>query len=78
MPVFIVYTFLGSFPWSLGLAYAGLVLGSRWPVLREYFHRFDTVIGVAILLAVVFYIWRHVRGLTAGPDADVNVRGVRL
>jgi membrane protein DedA with SNARE-associated domain len=56
---FNVYTFLGSLPWCLALAYAGAKLGARWTVLREYFHRFDTVIGLAILAGVVWFVRRH-------------------
>ncbi len=70
MPVFLIYTFIGSFPWSLTLAYAGLVLGSRWPVLREYVHRFDAVIGVVLVVAIGVYVWRHVRGLRPGAQPE--------
>jgi membrane protein DedA with SNARE-associated domain len=55
---FNIYTFLGSLPWCWALAYAGVKLGSRWTELREYFHRFDTLIGVAIVLGVIWFI-RH-------------------
>lgn len=56
---FNVYTFLGSFPWCWALAYLGLKLGPRWTILRQYFHRFDAVIGVAILAAVLWFIYDH-------------------
>lgn len=55
---FNVYTFLGSLPWCLALAYAGVKLGERWTILREYFHRFDSVIIILILAGVVWFI-RH-------------------
>jgi heme A synthase len=44
------------------LAYAGLRLGSRWGILREYFHRFDTAIGVAIVVAELWFVrnrWKN-------------------
>lgn len=56
---FNVYTFLGSLPWCLALAYAGLRLGARWMILRDYFHRFDTVIGVLFLAALVWFVYTH-------------------
>ena len=56
---FNIYTFLGSLPWCLALAYAGLRLGARWMVLRDYFHRFDTVIGVLLAAAVVWFVYTH-------------------
>ncbi|MGZ8440268.1 MAG: DedA family protein [Candidatus Deferrimicrobiaceae bacterium] len=61
MKRFLAYTFAGSFPWCLGLAYIGMVMGARWPVLREYFHKFDLLIGAAIVAGIVWYVRRHLR-----------------
>jgi membrane protein DedA with SNARE-associated domain len=61
MKRFIVYTFAGSLPWTLGLAYVGMVLGKRWVTLRYYFHKFDLVIGAAIVAGVVWYVRRHLK-----------------
>lgn len=58
---FTLYTFVGSFPWCLGLAYAGMKLGQNWDTLGHYFHEFDLVIGILIVLGVIFYIWRHLK-----------------
>ena len=59
---FHLYTFLGSLPWCWVLAYAGFKLGERWTTLREYFHRFDTAIGILIVLGAVWFIhnrWKN-------------------
>jgi membrane protein DedA with SNARE-associated domain len=56
---FHVYTFLGSFPWCLGLAYAGYEMGAHWEMLRIYFHKFDFVIGALLVLGAAAYLWRH-------------------
>lgn len=61
---FVIYTFLGSLPWCLGLAYVGQKLGEQWdtnPTLKTLFHRFDFVIGIAIVVAVAWWVWRHLR-----------------
>jgi membrane protein DedA with SNARE-associated domain len=61
---FIIYTFAGSLPWCLGLAYVGQKLGEQWdkdPRLKTLFHRFDFVIGIVIVLAAAWWIWRHLR-----------------
>lgn len=58
---FCVYSFLGSFPWSLLLAYVGLVLGNHLNTLGPIFHSLDAVILVVVVLLVILYIWRHVR-----------------
>ncbi len=61
MKRFIVYTFAGSLPWCLGLAYIGMVMGEQWPTLREYFHKFDLLIGAVIVAGIVWYVRRHLR-----------------
>jgi len=61
---FVIYTFAGSLPWCLGLAYVGQKLGEQWdkdPRLKTLFHRFDFVIGIVIVLAAGWWIWRHLR-----------------
>src|SRR5215470_13207311 len=63
---FIIYTFLGSLPWCLGLAYVGQKLGKQWdknPTLKTLFHRFDFVIGIVLVLAAVWWVWRHLKAL---------------
>lgn len=59
MKRFIAYTFAGSLPWCLGLAYVGLVMGENWPTLKEYFHKFDLAIGAVIVAGIVWYVRRH-------------------
>jgi len=54
---FHLYTFVGSFPWCLGLAYLGMKAGENWKYLGKYFHEFDKVIGAVILLAVIWFVW---------------------
>ncbi|MBV9670814.1 MAG: DedA family protein [Acidobacteriales bacterium] len=58
---FHAYTFLGSWPWCLGLAYVGMKLGEHWDTLGKYFHRFDAVIGALLVLAVAWFVWSHWR-----------------
>ena len=64
MPRFIIYTFLGSLPWCLGLAYVGQLLGEQWDkndTLKTWFHRFDFAIGMVIVAGAVWWVWRHVK-----------------
>jgi membrane protein DedA with SNARE-associated domain len=61
---FVIYTFAGSLPWCLGLAYVGQKLGEQWdqdPRLKTWFHRFDFLIGIAGLLFVAWWVWRHIK-----------------
>ena len=61
---FVIYTFAGSLPWCLGLAYVGQKLGEQWDkdaTLKTWFHRFDFLIGIAGALFVAWWIWRHIK-----------------
>jgi membrane protein DedA with SNARE-associated domain len=51
---FSIYSFIGSIPWCLGLAYLGKVLGAHWRELGPYFHQFDFIV---VLGVVIFLIW---------------------
>jgi membrane protein DedA with SNARE-associated domain len=70
---FIIYTFAGSLPWCLGLAYVGQKLGEHWdkdPRLKALFHRFDFVIGILLVLAIIWWVWRHVRHSRKTKQSD--------
>ena len=63
---FVVYTFAGSLPWCLGLAYVGQKLGEQWNKddrLKTWFHRFDFIIGIIFVLLAVWWVWRHIKHL---------------
>ncbi|HEU0004143.1 MAG TPA: DedA family protein [Ktedonobacteraceae bacterium] len=75
---FIVYSFLGSFPWCLLLAYVGTLIGGNLTKLAPIFHDLDIVIIVLVVALVALYIWRHIRNdrkaraaLAAAPSAPV-------
>jgi len=67
---FSLYTFLGSLPWCLGLAYAGQKLGENWPSLRAKFHQIDTVVVLFIIIGGVFWIRHHVLFLKASKTSQ--------
>jgi membrane protein DedA with SNARE-associated domain len=59
---FHIYTFLGSWPWCFVLAYVGMKLGNSWetdPRFKADFHRFQLGIELALLAAVVWFVWTH-------------------
>ena len=73
---FVIYTFAGSLPWCLGLAYVGQKLGEKWdkdPMLKTLFHRFDFVIGIALVVLVVWWVWRHVRHARSHSEKSEQV-----
>ena len=73
---FVIYTFVGSLPWCLGLAYVGQKLGEQWdtnPTLKTLFHRFDFVIGIALVVAVAWWVWRHLKHVRSDGEKSKQV-----
>ncbi len=60
-PKFVIYTFLGSLPWCLMLAYVGKILGENWMSIRVYFQRADILIGIIIVLGIAYFLYRHLK-----------------
>jgi len=61
---FHVYTFVGSWPWCFGLAYVGMKLGEQWhtnPAFHEAFHKFHLVVELALVAAIVWFVWSHLK-----------------
>lgn len=61
---FHVYTSLGSWIWYFCLAWIGRKLGEAWntdPRVEQAFHRFHLVVEIALLAAIVWFVWSHLR-----------------
>lgn len=69
MGKFLLYSFLGSFPWSVGLAYGGYLLGQNWERIREVIRPFDIPILVIFLALIAFFIWRRLRSIQLSSRA---------
>ncbi|GAC1392563.1 MAG: hypothetical protein NVS4B11_25700 [Ktedonobacteraceae bacterium] len=76
---FCVYTFLGSFPWCLLLAFVGIQLGNHLDTLSPIFHSLDIVILIVLVILVALYVWRHInndRKARATSAQEVNNQSV--
>ncbi len=72
--LFVALTFAGSFIWSLALAWAGYLLGKDWEKIRNVMRPFDYPIAAVIVLAIAWFIWRHIRhGRQAEPTSEAGV-----
>ncbi len=57
---FHIYTFVGSWPWCLGLAWVGMKLGERWdsdPRVKTWFHRLDAAILALLIVGAAWFFW---------------------
>jgi membrane protein DedA with SNARE-associated domain len=57
---FVLFTALGSLPWSFALVYAGKSLGDNWDQVRTVLSKFDYLVVVALFLAIGWYIYHHI------------------
>ena len=59
---FHLYTTVGALAWYLCLTEVGKTLGRAWdtdPRFHEWFHRFHLVVEIALLAAVIWFVWSH-------------------
>ena len=59
---FHIYTFVGSWPWCLALAYAGMKLGKAWdtdPRLKHILHESDAAVLALLGVALLWFLWTH-------------------
>ena len=62
---FSIYTFIGSYPWSVGLAYGGFKLGENWEDLREVMRPFDIPIVLVVVAAIAWFVYRRINAIRA-------------
>ena len=60
-PRFLLYTFIGSFFWSLALAYGGYQLGEHWEDIRNVMRPFDIPIILILVALFGLFLYRHIR-----------------
>jgi membrane protein DedA with SNARE-associated domain len=68
---FTFYTALGTALWSFVLAFAGRMLGSRWKLVAEIIDRYETVVILLVVVAVLAFIymrWQQYRSRKQGPQ----------
>jgi membrane protein DedA with SNARE-associated domain len=53
---FIVYTVLGSVPWTIALIYAGMMLGANWESIRAIGHEASLLVAGGLAMLVMYYI----------------------
>ena len=56
---FVIYTLLGSIPWTICLIYAGMLLGENWQVLSTLGHKAGLIVAIGLVIIAVYYYWRN-------------------
>ena len=60
---FSIFTLVGSFPWTFGLAWAGYALGENYDEVRAALEPFTIPIFLVTLLVIALFIWKRVRDI---------------
>jgi len=58
---FLVYTTIGSIPWTLVFVYFGYALGENWIILKTYVGYLKTPIRFLIILFIVSFFYKKIR-----------------
>ena len=66
-PKFVIFTFVGSFFWAAGLAWAGATWQPR--AIREAMRPFDLPIAIIIVLLVAWFLFRNFRNRRQSKSA---------
>ena len=62
---FIIWTLLGTIPWTILLVWLGVKLGEHWQDLIEYNHEFLVIMIVVFAIIAVFFGIRYYRNKKA-------------
>ena len=57
---FLIYTTIGSIPWTFAFVYVGYQLGENWIILSTYIGYLKTPIRIIIILLILRYILKKV------------------
>lgn len=58
---FVLYTILGSIPWTIALIYAGMLLGENWREIEAMGHSATLLVGIGLALMGILWL-RHRKG----------------
>ncbi len=72
MKRFTILSFLGSFPWSMGLAWAGFVAGEHWEEIRAAMRPWDIPIIAVILLACAWFVYHKLKSARSAAATEAS------
>ena len=60
---FLLYTIIGSIPWTFAFVYFGYTLGNNWTIINEYVQKLKVPIKILIALLIVSYLYKQITQL---------------
>ena len=58
---FIIYTTIGSIPWTLLFVYLGYCLGENWVIIITYINYLKIPIRIILVLLIIIFIYKRVK-----------------
>lgn len=58
---FLIYTFLGSIPWTFVFVYFGYSLGNNWTVLTDITSKLKTPIRILLVVLIISWIYKKIK-----------------
>ena len=58
---FLIYTTIGSIPWTLAFVYVGYSLGENWIILSNYVNKLKTPIRIILILLILLFIYKKIK-----------------
>ena len=60
---FLLYTFIGSVPWTFVFVYFGYALGNNWTVLTDITSKFKIPIRILIVILLISWIFSKIKSI---------------
>lgn len=57
---FLLYTIIGSIPWTFTFVYFGYALGNNWTIINEYVQKLKVPIKILIFILIISYIYKKI------------------
>jgi len=60
-PKFIIYTTIGSIPWTLVFVYVGYTLGNGWTIADKYIGNLKVPIRILLIILIISYFYKKIK-----------------
>ncbi|MDW8555611.1 DedA family protein [Staphylococcus xylosus] len=61
IPLFILFTTLGTLIWNMVLIYLGQAVGGNWQAIVYYMDIYSKIIYLVLIVLVIFIIWKWIK-----------------
>ena len=58
---FLIYTTIGSIPWTLAFVYVGYKLGENWIILSNYVNKLKIPIRIILVCLILLFIYKKIK-----------------